>query len=169
MYENNQNTHPTEPEKEIADAAQTVDSTATESNKMPDIDETEEASTESSKALQKEVAEKEHQINQQLEVLWASGTQQMLGNHTEPFIAPTFEQKPTQQVPSTQQPVLLESAVSEEQHTTQKANDATKQVSLTKKHEEHELIPIEDAIDEKAKKKTRKKRAPSVKKKKESS
>lgn len=168
MNEKKQNTHPTEPEKKMAEVVPTVDAMTTESSKMPDMDEAEESSTESLKALQKEVAEKEQQINQQLEMLWARGTQQMLGNHAEPFVS-TAEQKHLQQTPSIeQQPTLPEPTTPVEQHKTQEITTNKQDDSITV-HGDRELVPTEQKLDEKVKKTTRKKSGASVKKKKESS
>lgn len=177
MNEKKQNTYPTEAEKEMTEAVPTVDTTTIEPNKMPDMDNTEETSTESLKALQKEVAEKEQQINQQLEMLWASGTKQMLGDHTAPFVIPT-QQNTVKTTPSIQQsPAPLKPTELPVVPIEQQANKETvieKQQDVTSEHGTHELVPVEDKIEvtekkEKVKKTTKKKSGSSTKKKKESS
>jgi hypothetical protein len=169
-------TNATETKKETPEVIQATPTESTQSAKtenstiseMPKTEEpTEETSTESLKALQKEVAEKEQQINQQLEVLWASGTQQMLGNHAEPFVS-TAEQKPLQQpAPIIQQQPspLLEPVIHVEQQATQEVN-TNEQHGSTIEHGEHELVPIEHKADKKVKK-TTKKNSSSAKQKKQ--
>lgn len=78
----------------------TPDQTDKETTATPAI---EEDAVESVKALQKEVAEKEQKVNQQLEVLWAGGTEQMLGGH--PHDHTLVTPSPHQATPTKQQPM----------------------------------------------------------------
>lgn len=125
------NTNPVKEEKEMTEAAQLSNPTVPEPNKVPNEDKTEETSTESLKALQKEVAEKEQQINQQLEILWASGTNQMLGDHDH---QQTTSDNPLQ----TTQKILPLEPQQTMPPTTQKINESLK------KEENHNVPMLEE-------------------------
>lgn len=139
----------------------------------------EETSSESLKELQREVAEKEQKINQQLEFLWASGTKQMLGDHAnQQTVFENIPKAPSQPIieksspintvqPTEQIPIKPETTIHAEQPEmlTQPTNNNNEHHNVPMLEENHQIVPTETNKTKKAKTTVKKKNNSSTKKK----